>query len=97
MGKFCPRPKICPKRGEAKKGFCLSSSCFAQKRGSRLGAQETEDSRRLAEVRAPRLRVGGEKIRLLCPIEVFVSLIKGRGGQDRAKNDSFLKICSAHH
>jgi len=73
-GQILPPPKICPKRGEAKKGFCFSSSCFAQKRGSRLGAQETEDSQGLAEVRAPRLRVGGEKIRLLCPTEVVASL-----------------------
>jgi len=35
--------------------------------------------------------VGGEKIRLLCPTEVFASLIKGRGGRSRAKNNSFLK------
>jgi len=73
MGKFCPRPKICPKRGEAKKGFCFSF-CFSQKRGSSLGAQATEDSRRLAEVRAPRLREGGEKIRLLYPTEAVASL-----------------------
>jgi hypothetical protein len=37
-------------------------------------------------------RVGGEKIRLLCPTEVFTSLIEGRGGRDRAKNESFLNF-----
>lgn len=39
------------------KEFCFSS-CFIQKRESRLGAQATENSRSLAEVRAPRL-LGG--------------------------------------
>jgi len=28
----------------------------------------------------------------LCPTEAFASLVKGGGGRDRAKNNSFLKI-----
>jgi len=39
---------------------------------------------------------GGEMIRPLCPTKVFAPLVKGRGGRDRAKNNSFLKNFVRH-
>jgi len=74
MGKFCPHPKFAKREEVGGKKIFVFSSCFAQKRGSWLGAQATESRQSRDEVRAPRLRVGGEKIRLLCPTEVFTSL-----------------------
>ncbi|MBU3933545.1 MAG: hypothetical protein KKH11_02620, partial [Candidatus Omnitrophica bacterium] len=56
------------------------------KKGEAGSERRQRKTPKVAEVRAPRLRVGGEKIRLLCPTEALTSLIKGRGGRDRAKN-----------
>jgi hypothetical protein len=56
IGKFCPHPKFAKKEGIEKRNFVFFLLC--PKRRSRLGVQETEDSKRLAEVRAPRL-LGG--------------------------------------
>ncbi|HBY57037.1 MAG TPA: hypothetical protein DEG96_04160 [Candidatus Atribacteria bacterium] len=84
IGKFCPHPKFAQKRRWRKEEFCFFF-LLRPKRGSRLGAQATESRQSRDEVRAPRLQEGGEKIRFLCPTEIFASLIKGKGGRDRAK------------
>ncbi|MFH1944968.1 MAG: hypothetical protein ABIK95_05010, partial [Acidobacteriota bacterium] len=84
IGKFCPHPKFAQRKEVGGKKIFVFSSCFAKKGEQARSAGNGRHE--VAEVRAPRLRVGGEKIRLLCPIEVFTSLISGRGGRDRAKN-----------
>jgi len=86
MGKFClATGKFAQKKSPEKKNFVffflLRPKKGKQARSAGNGIPINRD-----EVRAPRLRVGGEKIRLLCPTEAFASLVEGRGGRDRAKN-----------
>jgi len=69
MGKFCLHPKFVPKKKVAEKEFCFSS-CFAQKRGGRLRAQATKDTKWLKSEHRD-CWVGEEKIRLLCSTEAF--------------------------
>jgi len=44
IGKFCPHPKFAQRRRWRGKRILFFSSCFAQKGGSRLGAQATKDT-----------------------------------------------------
>jgi len=89
-GQILPPPKICQRKKSAGKDFCFFF-LLRPKKGEAGSERRQRKTPKVAEVRAQRQRVGGEKIRLLCPTEVFTSLIKGRGGRDRAKNNSLLK------
>jgi hypothetical protein len=68
MGKFCPYPKFAQRKEVGGKKIFVFSSCFNPKRGSRLRAQVTEDTKWLKSEHRD-CWVGGEKIRLLCPPE----------------------------
>jgi|GEM_PF-2666274 len=53
-----PHPKFAKEKELAEKKDFVFSSCFAPKRGSRLGAQATESRQSRDEIRALRLQCG---------------------------------------
>jgi len=91
MGKFPPSPKIYPKKKVAEKRFLSFLPALPKKGKAGSEHRQGKTADRLAEVRAQRRLGGGEEIRLLCPTKFLTSFIKGRGGRDRVKNNSFPK------
>jgi hypothetical protein len=64
-----------PRKKDGKKNnfvFLLPASLKKGKQARSAGNARLSEGQ--AEVRAPRLRVGGQMFRLLCPTEVFASL-----------------------